>query len=196
MVLEVVVVWIVAYVVTNVDDVVLLTLLFSHPEFSARNVVIGEYVGIGTILLLSVLGALGTVFVPQAWIGLLGIVPITIGVRYLLRDGPILPTEEEMSVSAPAETNPWNPFTSSVPTRLVPRDLYVVWLVTVANSADNFAVYLPLFRSQGFAHLWVVCGVFAVMIGVWCGLAKYARDRSGVRRFLRRYEEYLLPYTR
>jgi cadmium resistance protein CadD (predicted permease) len=192
MVLEVVVVWVVAYVVTNVDDLVLLALFFAHSEFSARNVVIGEYVGIGTILLLSVLGALGTSFVPQAWIGLLGVVPISIGVRYLRRDGSLVPTADEPPLSTRVEGSS---AVTSVPTRLLPRDLYVVWLVTVANSADNFAVYLPLFRSQGFAHLWAVGGVFAVMIGAWCALAKYTQDRSSVRRFLHRYEDYLLPYT-
>ena len=192
MVASVIAVWVVAYVVTNLDDLLLLTLFFAHPEYRVRNVVLAEYLGIATLFAGSLAVARGTVFLPEAWIGLLGFVPILLGVRSLRRENSFVDADPSSGSAQEAESR----WVRVLPgTTFVPRDLAVVWLVTVANGGDNLAVYVPLFRTQAFQHLPVVAGVFVVLIGVWCALGWQAGRRPVVGQALRRYSHLLLPYT-
>ncbi|MFG1860248.1 cadmium resistance transporter [Microbispora bryophytorum] len=74
---------------TNVDDVVILTVLF----LSARAkgwphpwpIVTGQYAGIAALVLVSGVAALGLAVIPDQWVGLLGLVPLALGVRGLHR---------------------------------------------------------------------------------------------------------------
>ena len=192
MVASIVAVWVFAYVVTNLDDLLVLVLFFAHPEYRVRNVVLAEYLGIVTLLAGSLAVARGTVFLPEAWIGLLGLVPILIGVRSLRREGSLV----DADASSGSAQEPESRWVKALPgTGVVPRDLAAVWLVTVANGGDNLAVYVPLFRTQGFEHLPVVAGVFVVLIGVWCALGWQAGQRPVVGRVIRTYSHLLLPYT-
>ena len=192
MVTSVIAVWAFAYVVTNLDDLLVLTLFFAHPEYRVRNVVIAEYLGIAALFAGCLAVARGTVFLPEAWIGLLGLVPILVGVRALFGEGALVDADSDSESAQEAESR----WTKALPgTAFVPRDLAVVWLVTVANGGDNLAVYVPLFRTQAFEHLPVVAGVFVVLIGVWCALGWYAGRRPMVGQALHRYSHLLLPYT-
>jgi cadmium resistance protein CadD (predicted permease) len=72
-----------AFVATNIDDIFVLMLFFSSSNYSKWQVVFGQYLGIGALVAVSTLGSLLTLVLPQ-YIGLLGLVPITIGViRYI-----------------------------------------------------------------------------------------------------------------
>ena len=73
---------------TNVDDLLVLTVLFLAARASGRprpwQIWAGQYAGIGVLVLVSVLAALGLTLVPDRWVGLLGLVPIALGVRGLI----------------------------------------------------------------------------------------------------------------
>ena len=68
-----------AFVATNIDDIFVLMLFFSNPKFRMRQVVIGQYLGIGLLVVISTIGSLIALVVPQYIIGLLGLIPISIG---------------------------------------------------------------------------------------------------------------------
>ena len=192
MVASIVAVWVFAYVVTNLDDHLLLILFFAHPEYRARNIVLAEYLGIATLFAGSLVVARGTVFLPEAWVGLLGLVPILIGVRSLCGENSFVDADPSSGPAQETESR----WTKALPEpTFVPRDFSVVWLVTVANGGDNLAVYVPLFRTQAFGHLPIVAAVFVVLIGIWCVLGWYAGRRPVVGRVIRTYSDRLLPYT-
>lgn len=67
---------VVTFAVTNIDDIFVLILFFSQTDatFRPRHVVIGQY-----------LGFVSAPIVPDYIIGLLGLAPITLGIRRLLR---------------------------------------------------------------------------------------------------------------
>jgi cadmium resistance protein CadD (predicted permease) len=73
-----------AFVATNIDDVFVLMLFFSS-NFQKSHIVIGQYLGIGLLVAISTLGSLLALVVPQYIIGLLGLVPIAIGVIRLVQ---------------------------------------------------------------------------------------------------------------
>ena len=75
-----------AFCATNLDDILILLLFFTqvNAEFRRRDVVFGQYLGFFGLILASLPGFFGGMLFPDAWIGLLGIVPIFIGINRLL----------------------------------------------------------------------------------------------------------------
>jgi cadmium resistance protein CadD (predicted permease) len=65
---------------TNVDDLFVLLGFFSDPRFRARHVVIGQYAGICVLYGVSVLASLFSIVVRPAYVGLLGLIPIFMGI--------------------------------------------------------------------------------------------------------------------
>ena len=161
---------------TNVDDLVVLTVLFLSARASGRprpwQIWAGQYAGIAVLVGVSAVAALGLTLVPDRWVGLLGLVPIALGVRGLvsgLRDG------------------------DDAPEALTAANGFAVAGVTVANGADNIAVYTPVFRSLGLAGSVVTCLVFAVLVAVWCGAAAWLGSHRRVVSLVRRYGHWLVP---
>jgi len=88
-----------AFVATNIDDIFVLMMFFSSSysssiTFPVRQIVLGQYVGIGLLIAISALGSLIALVVPPYIIGLLGIVPIAIGLRRLVQ---IIKTKDKLS---------------------------------------------------------------------------------------------------
>jgi cadmium resistance protein CadD (predicted permease) len=72
-----------AFAATNIDDIVVLMVFFSS-NFQAQNIVIGQYLGIGSLIAISALGSLIALVVPSYIVGLMGLLPIAIGIKELL----------------------------------------------------------------------------------------------------------------
>ena len=73
----------IAFVGTDLDDLAVNLLLFAQAETGkqCRAVIAGKYLGIGTLVLLSLLAAYGLRSAPRAWLGWLGLAPIALGDR-------------------------------------------------------------------------------------------------------------------
>ena len=74
---------IVVFISTNVDDIFILLGFFSDPAFRPRQIIAGQYLGVGTLFFISVLGSLVSLVLAPEYIGLLGIVPVVIGLKQL-----------------------------------------------------------------------------------------------------------------
>lgn len=72
-----------AFVSTNLDDIFVLTILFSqvNQTMKRRDVIIGQYLGIGSLLGVSIVATYSLRFITTAPLNWLGIVPILLGVR-------------------------------------------------------------------------------------------------------------------
>jgi cadmium resistance protein CadD (predicted permease) len=65
-----------AFAAASIDD-----MFFSSLTFPVRQVILGQYIGIGLLVSISALGSLISLVIPTYIIDLLGIAPIVIGVR-------------------------------------------------------------------------------------------------------------------
>ena len=159
---------------TNVDDLIVLTVLFLAARASGRpaawQVWAGQYAGIAALVLVSVLAALGLTLVPDRWVGLLGLVPIALGLRGLIAAG------------RRADESP-----------VVAGNAFAVAGVTIANGADNIAVYTPLFRTIGLSGTVVSVVVFAVLVAVWCLVASWLGSHRRVIALVERWGHWLVP---
>lgn len=175
--LETVISCIAAFVGTNIDDMFINTFFFVEADTKAKtySIVLGKYLGIGALVLLSVLGAFGLQVLPERYIGFLGLIPIGMGIREgvrFWRNKEETENEEEQRASGLV----WN-----------------VMLVTMANGADNIGVYIPLFAGFEGGQLFVGLGIFAVMTALWCVLGKKMADLPVINQFLKKYKNVLVP---
>lgn len=177
-----------AFSATNLDDIVILMLFFSQANavFRQRHIVTGQYLGFAALVFASLPGFFGGLLVPQAWIGMLGIVPIAIGVSRLLN--PEAEEAEENSLLNSADT------TSPLAGLLSPQT-YSVAAVTFANGGDNVGIYVPLFASCTWESLVVILSVFFSLVGVWCYAARQLTRVPAIGDTLTRYGSQLVPFV-
>jgi cadmium resistance protein CadD (predicted permease) len=69
------------FVSTNIDDVFVLLGFFVDPKFKMRQIVVGQYLGIIGLYGASVVASLISLVIAPAFIGLLGLAPIAIGLK-------------------------------------------------------------------------------------------------------------------
>lgn len=173
------------FVATNIDDIVILTLFFSQPnQYLRRHIILGQCLGFTALIGASLVGYFGGLFVPKAWIGLLGFVPIAIGITYLIKRQD----EEPSDVQAISGSNVSH-------TNLLSPQTYVVAATTIANGGDNIGIYVPLFASSDAVSLGVILVVFYVLLGVWCLIAERLTRQPTVAHVLRRYGKAIVPFV-
>ena len=143
-----------------------------------RDVVIGQYIGVGTLYTVSAMAALISLIIPPAAVGLLGLAPIAIGTRKLVSLMRGQKKEESRNVSTGG-------------TRI--RCLAVA-AVTTANGGDNIAVYTALFASRGGSALPIIGIVFAIMTGLWCFAAHWLINHSALGSPIRRQSHRVVPF--
>ena len=162
----------VAFAVTDIDDLVLLALWFSQPGRRVASIVLGQYLGIGALVVVSIVAGLLALAVPVQWLAWLGLLPIALGVRLLLKGE----SDDEEGASAMA-TSP-----------------LAVAGITVANGGDNLGVYIPLFASQPGATATYIL-IFAVGTAVWCGLGYALVSHPVAAHTLQRWGHRILPWA-
>ncbi|WP_414529867.1 cadmium resistance transporter [Nodularia chucula] len=61
-----------AFIGTNIDDIVILLLLFSqiNSNFRCRHIIAGQYLGFTILVIASLPGLFGGLIIPPNWIGL------------------------------------------------------------------------------------------------------------------------------
>lgn len=146
-----------AFVATNIDDLLLLTLFFgqTNSNFHARHVVLGQIVGFAALIGISLLGYAGRLAVPERWLGVLGLIPLFLGVQGMLT------WRREPEELAAMRLHPVGGAVASV---------CAVAGVTIANGGDNIGIYAPLFARQDAAALLLTLAVFCVLLVAWCWL--------------------------
>lgn len=182
-----------AFAATNIDDIVVLMLFFAQVNATFRrwHIVAGQYLGFTAIIFASLPGFFGGLIVPRTWIGLLGLVPIVIGISYLLK-------KTTNSVQEVAEHFARSPSNSSVFSKIagiLSPQIYSVAAVTIANGGDNIGIYVPLFASSDIASLLVILSVFFMLVGVWCYVGYQLTRYRIVAKVITRYSDALIPFV-
>jgi cadmium resistance transport/sequestration family protein len=175
-----------AFTATNLDDLVILTLLFSqvNSTFRRRHIVIGQYLGFCTLIVASMVGFLGGLILPSQWVGLLGLVPITIGLNRLLNPENDSSSESEFELTH-----------ASTLASFVSPQAYSVAAITIANGSDNVGIYMPLFAHTSFSSLVVIIAVFLLLVGVWCYVTYKLTCQSAIADLLTHHGNNLVPFV-
>lgn len=168
------------FVVTNIDDMVVLALFFGRARGNRSamvRVVVGQYLGFVAILAASVIGgALGAQLLPESAIAYLGLLPLLLGLRAAWsafrqrRDG-----NDDAAIGYGG------------------IGVMTVATVTFANGGDNISVYVPVFAIAGLSGMVGYVVVFLIGVALWCALACYVTTRPGVANLLSRWNHVIMP---
>lgn len=195
--LEAVIAGVAAFVATNLDDLFLLMLYFSEAASDPqreRSIVTGQYLGFSVLVVVSVVGYLGSLLIPRPYVGLLGVLPIVLGIRRLWRAR----TRDE------ARRQPREARAQERATPKIARSRLLGWLnpqaagiaaVTVASGSDNLALYKPLFAAGGLTRAAIMILVLLVMVRVWCLIADSLAENPVTAAPLRRFGRVLMPFV-
>lgn len=168
-------IWAVAsFISTNIDDILVLMLFFSGVNNAKKryHIVIGQYIGIGALTIISVIGALGVSIVPQKYVGLLGLVPIYLGIKAYV-DYKKENIQDENFVNA--------------------TSIATVCGVTIANGGDNIGIYIPLFGSMRLVDIFVTVIVFAILTALWCFIALKLAEHPFIQENIDKYKHIFVP---
>jgi cadmium resistance protein CadD (predicted permease) len=157
------------FAVTNIDDAVLLTLFFAR-RIPTRRIVAGQYIGFAAIVAVSLVGVWGALAIPHHWIHFLGVIPLVIGIRHLLR----VRRTDSQEPSGRTE------------------NVASIALVILSNGADNVSVYVPFFVI-GRANLWLIMVAYAVLVALWCFVGRWLGGHSFVLHALDRWGHWAAP---
>jgi cadmium resistance protein CadD (predicted permease) len=170
-----------AFVATNLDDLFILSAFFAHPNFNTGDVVIGQYLGFLILLLISSLAYFFQLIVPAAWISILGILPVIIGIRNLLK---LKKADSSLENLGHPDKN-----------RLVPHKTLTMASVTLANGGDNLGVYIPLFAGMDPFSILVTMCTFLILVGVWCILGFVLVNNRIFKDKIENYGHIILPFV-
>ena len=167
------------FVLTNIDDLLLLAAFFADGRLRPEAIVAGQLVGIGALVAVSWIAALTALVIPPAWIALLGLAPLALGIRLLWK-----PVGGSSADDAPRDLISDRP----------PSQLVSVAAVTIANGGDNLGVYIPLFAAD-LRLIPLYVAIFGALTLALCGVGRLVVDAPIVGSRIRRYGRVVLPFV-
>ena len=180
-----------AFIATNIDDILILMLFFSSRDkyLKTSHIIIGQYLGFTFLILSSLPGFFGTFIISKQYLGLLGIVPIFMGVIQLFKksDNDDDDINIKQVTEIPENQLPTSPFFSKL--------TYAIAAVTVANGGDNIGLYVPLFGNTNFRQLLITLIVFYLLVGFWCYLAYRLIEYKAIATIFNRYIHVIIPFV-
>jgi cadmium resistance protein CadD (predicted permease) len=165
---------VVLFASTNIDDVFVLLAFFADRKVRTSVVVAGQYLGMSALICVSSALSLASLVLSPQYIGLLGVLPILVGLKKLIDlwrydDHQADHLKTEGSVSAVAS-------------------------VTVANGGDNIGVYTPVFATQSASDIALTAIVFAIMTAFWLFIAHVLVHHPQLGAPIRRYGLWAMPF--
>ncbi|MBD2726305.1 cadmium resistance transporter [Nostoc sp. FACHB-892] len=184
-----------AAIATTFDDNLYLTAFFGkvNHAFRPRHIIIGEFLGFTALVFASLPGFFGGLIIPHTWIGLLGFLPIAIGINHLLRKEDNEETTQAVSINL-KHTKPQRQKKSLWGTIRDPQT-YRVSAVTIANGGNNIGIYVPLFASSTLPRLGVILLVCYLTVGLWCFLSYNLTRNPLIAPVLANYGRKIFPFV-
>lgn len=168
------------YISTSIDYLFILLIIFSqsHTKKGFRQIYLGQYLGTGLLVAVSLFAAYVLNFIPQDWIiGLLGLIPIFLGIRVAL----VGEEEEEEDIIGKIDYRGSNHL------------FWAVALITIASGGDNLGIYIPYFASLAVLEIIIVLIVFALSVAILCSISYKLAKISFVSKTLEKYERIIVP---
>lgn len=179
-----------AYAATNIDNLFVLLAFLAETGGQRRRVIAGQFAGSLTLIAGSILLAALLTRLPAGYVGLLGILPIGVGLSKAW--ARLRPGNADQVQEARAKACTRSPAAAPA-TAGAGSSWWTVACVAVANGSDNLAVYVPLYASHSHSEGMFISLVFVAMIGLWCAGAVWLVAHPLLGAPIRRYGTALLP---
>ena len=170
------------YISTSIDYLIILIILFAQLSQNKQkwHIYAGQYLGTGLLVGASLVAAYVVNFVPEAWmVGLLGLIPIYLGIRFaIVGEGE---EEEEEEIIERLEQSKANQL------------FWTVTLLTIASGGDNLGIYIPYFASLDWSQTLVALLVFVIGIIIFCEISRVLSSIPLIFETIEKYERIIVP---
>ncbi|HFI0790867.1 TPA: cadmium resistance transporter [Streptococcus suis] len=157
---------------TSIDYFLILFLLFSQAKKPGekRTIYFGQLLASFILILLSsILSQIANVFLADWILGLLGFVPILLGVRILF--------ENEVETEIPDSK----------------IGLLSIIFISLASGADNLGIFTPYFTTLSTLETLLTAGLILLETVAICYLAEKFGSLHSISEFIEKYEKMILP---
>ncbi|MDG8997605.1 CadD family cadmium resistance transporter [Streptococcus pneumoniae] len=170
------------YISTSIDYLIILIILFAQLSQNKQkwHIYAGQYLGTGLLVGASLVAAYVVKFVPEEWmVGLLGLIPIYLGIRFAIVGEDA--EEEEEEIIERLEQSKANQL------------FWTVTLLTIASGGDNLGIYIPYFASLDWSQTLVALLVFVIGIIIFCEISRVLSSIPLIFETIEKYERIIVP---
>ena len=170
------------YISTSIDYLIILIILFAQLSQNKQkwHIYAGQYLGTGLLVGASLVAAYVVNFVPEEWmVGLLGLIPIYLGIRFAIVGEDA--EEEEEEIIERLEQSKANQL------------FWTVTLLTIASGGDNLGIYIPYFASLDWSQTLVALLVFVIGIIIFCEISRVLSSIPLIFETMEKYERIIVP---
>ncbi|HEX1810954.1 CadD family cadmium resistance transporter [Streptococcus pneumoniae] len=170
------------YISTSIDYLIILIILFAQLSQNKQkwHIYAGQYLGTGLLVGASLVAAYVVNFVPEEWmVGLLGLIPIYLGIRFAIVGEDA--EEEEEEIIERLEQSKANQL------------FWIVTLLTIASGGDNLGIYIPYFASLDWSQTLVALLVFVIGIIIFCEISRVLSSIPLIFETIEKYERIIVP---
>ncbi|HGL8615082.1 TPA: CadD family cadmium resistance transporter [Streptococcus pneumoniae] len=170
------------YISTSIDYLIILIILFAQLSQNKQkwHIYEGQYLGTGLLVGASLVAAYVVNFVPEEWmVGLLGLIPIYLGIRFAILGEDA--EEEEEEIIERLEQSKANQL------------FWTVTLLTIASGGDNLGIYIPYFASLDWSQTLVALLVFVIGIIIFCEISRVLSSIPLIFETIEKYERIIVP---
>ncbi|HGS1423795.1 TPA: CadD family cadmium resistance transporter [Streptococcus pneumoniae] len=170
------------YISTSIDYLIILIILFAQLSQNKQkwHIYAGQYLGTGLLVGASLVAAYVVNFVSEEWmVGLLGLIPIYLGIRFAIVGEDA--EEEEEEIIERLEQSKANQL------------FWTVTLLTIASGGDNLGIYIPYFASLDWSQTLVALLVFVIGIIIFCEISRVLSSIPLIFETIEKYERIIVP---
>ncbi|HGR9547195.1 TPA: CadD family cadmium resistance transporter [Streptococcus pneumoniae] len=170
------------YISISIDYLIILIILFAQLSQNKQkwHIYAGQYLGTGLLVGASLVAAYVVNFVPEEWmVGLLGLIPIYLGIRFAIVGEDA--EEEEEEIIQRLEQSKANQL------------FWTVTLLTIASGGDNLGIYIPYFASLDWSQTLVALLVFVIGIIIFCEISRVLSSIPLIFETIEKYERIIVP---
>lgn len=170
------------YISTSIDYLIILIILFAQLSQNKQkwHIYAGQYLGTGLLVGASLVATYVVNFVPEEWmVGLLGLIPIYLGIRFAIVGEDA--EEEEEEIIERLEQSKANQL------------FWTVTLLTIASGGDNLGIYIPYFASLDWSQTLVALLVFVIGIIIFCEISRVLSSIPLIFETIEKYERIIVP---
>jgi cadmium resistance protein CadD (predicted permease) len=173
-----------AFVSTNIDVLFILMVFFVTPRFPSSQIVLGQYIGMGSLIGVSLAGSLITLVLPRNLIGLIGLFPIAVGIKELVESHKKSDEEDDEKLA--------KKLLQSKKTRLP----FLTVAAVTFSGGEEIGIYTTLFATNNeVGSIIILISVVMVLTAFWCFLANYLVKHSSLANVFRSIGSRVLPYV-
>lgn len=187
------------FLLTNIQDVVILINFFletskNESQLKPDHVVLGQFLGFSTLLMLSLIGYTISYILPIKLFGFLGFLIICFGLNGFKELYDNLRKKkatlcESILIGDFVETKEQFTFFDDI------KQIIKVSLVTIANGNDNIAIYVPIFVRSTSAEIIGYGLGFLFMVGVLCLACYLFIHIPPILKFAHKYAQFISPFV-